>query len=168
MNYQSNLPYPIVQVQRPNINYAKMLMEDYAGSNSEDSAVHLYLYQSLVSNGQFQKYSDILSHISVVEMRHLRMLGEVIKLLGLDPVFGTLPNDEIFRFWTAGNVDYTVDLKYMLQLDITGEIRAIENYERQKVVIQDQYIKSLLSRIIEDEKIHLQIFKDLNKEFFGI
>ena len=38
---------------------------------------------------------------------------------------------------------------------------AIENYKKDIAVIKDIHIQALLSRIIEDEELHLQIFHEL-------
>ena len=55
MEFKSDLPYPKIRVERQNINYATKLLNDYAGYVSELSAIHLYSYQSFVSD----KYRNI-------------------------------------------------------------------------------------------------------------
>ena len=56
---------------------------------------------------------------------------------------------------------FLTDLKEMLRIDMESEKAAIKNYEEHKNIIDDKYIKEILSSIILDEKRHLEIFKSL-------
>lgn len=163
MIYCSDKPYPIPRVEKENLDYAKILSQSFAGNTSEETAIHLYLYQNFVAADD--RIRKIMKKIAVVEMRHLDLLGETIKLLGLPPKFETYNSENGDPTpWTSSNVNYNSDLKQMLEIDIASETMAIQNYEIQKVVIQDHYIRELLDRIIEDEYIHLNIFIDLYNE----
>lgn len=167
MEYKNMKPYPEIKIEKPNIEYAKILLEDYAGNLSEDTAIHLYLYQSLATNEQLQEYKDIMMHISEVEMTHLKLLGETIVKLGMNPIYGTLNNDNVPRLWTASNVNYSTSLKKMLEIDIEAETQAIHRYQNQILIIKDKYIQNLLRRIIEDEQVHLNIFQTLYRKYFN-
>lgn len=166
MNYKSNNPYPKPMVERQNLKYAEILLEDYAGNISEDTAIHFYLYNYFITNNELQEFADTLNQIAKVEMIHLRLLGETIKLLGLNPIYGTLTNNNIFKPWISLNIDYNTNLKIMIEEDIKSEQLAIQNYKYHLSIINDKYIKELISRIIEDEKIHLNIFKYFYKKYF--
>ena len=157
MNYKSDKPYPIPRVEAKNQYYAKLLLEDYAGCTSEDTAIHLYLYQSLILREQNEELSKVLEEISKVEMYHLKLLGETIGALGVKPIFGS-PRDEWFIPWNASCVEYTIDLNEMLLADIAREEGAIKKYREHIEAIDDEFIKALLERIIEDELVHLNIF----------
>lgn len=162
MEYRVNKPYPEIMVERPNLNYAKILLEDYAGSISEDTAVHLYLYQHLVSDDIWQYYSKIIENISIVEMHHLEILGKLIKQLGLDPAYVSFKEDRLVP-WSASYVNYTTDLAKMLDVDIMSETKAIQKYHQHYKIIDDKYIRQILLRIIEDEEVHLKIFNELKE-----
>lgn len=164
MNYKSNRPYPRPMVEKENIYYAKLLLDAYAGEVSEESAIHLYLYQGLIENDSNKDFATIISHISYVEMHHLKLLGETIKLLGLKPVCGTLSRDNKITFWSCKNVNYAINLKEMLEIDIKSEVQAVRNYEHLLTIINDKYVKELIARIIEDEQIHINIFKYFYKK----
>lgn len=164
MNYLVNLPYPKPRVEKENIEFAKILSQDYAGMVSEDTAIHLYMYQSLILSDKNSSISDILHHIAIVEMKHLDLLGETIKLLGLAPKYVTYSQDNIKHFWTSSSVNYTTSLLNMLKQDIKAESIAIENYLSHKKCITDKYIRELLDRIILDEQRHLEIFKQLYEQ----
>ena len=164
MNYQSNKPYPRPRVEKESIHYAKLHLENYAGDISEDTAIHLYLYQYLIMNNQNQEFANAISHIAKVEMHHLRLLGETIKLLGLKPVYKTISKTNKLIPWNSLNVNYSVNLKEMLEIDIKSEEQAIEGYRRNLSMINDKYVCELITRIIEDEEIHISIFKYFYKK----
>ena len=151
--YKSNLPYPEIKVEKENIEYAKLLLYPYAGIVSEDTATHLYMYQSFILD---KKISDTLKNIAIVEMHHLELLAKTINLLGLKPEYKA--NDIP---WTTNYVNYNNNLKDILKINIESETLAIKNYNNLIEVIDDKYIKELLKRIIIDEEIHLKIFKEL-------
>ena len=94
-------------------------------------------------------------------MKHLELLGKAIHLLGLPPKYVSYTSDNIKRYWTSSFINYTTSLKNMLKQDIKSESMAIENYRKHKETINDAYIKQLLTRIIEDEQVHLSIFQRL-------
>ncbi len=164
MNYQVNLPYPKPRVETENIEYAKILSQDYAGMISEDTAIHLYTYQAFVLSDQNPTISAVLHHIAIVEMKHLELLGETIKLLGIAPKYVTYSQDNIKHFWSSSSVNYTTSLPNMLKQDIKAETIAIENYISHKESINDKYIRELLDRIILDEQRHLEIFQQLYEQ----
>ena len=154
--YKSNLPYPDIKVEKENIEYAKLLMYPYASMVSEDTATHLYMYQSFILDNNIGK---ILENIAIVEMHHLEMLAKTINLLGLKPEYKS--NDIP---WTSNYVNYNTNLKDILKINIEAETLAIKNYQNLIKVINDKYIKKMLERIIVDEEIHLKIFNDLYNE----
>lgn len=162
MKVKLDIPYPEVKVEEKNPYYADLLSEDYAGRTSETTATLLYSYQHFSAFDSNEEFSKIIKEIAIVEMKHLGMLGETIKLLGREPIYKTC---EASRgdcvMWTASNIDYSTRLKEMLEVDIAAESKAIKIYESHKRLIKDKYIKNMLDRIILDEKRHLEIFKSL-------
>ena len=55
MFYKSTLPYPEIRVEKENIEYAKLLMYPYASMVSEDTATHLYMFQSFILDDEIGK-----------------------------------------------------------------------------------------------------------------
>jgi bacterioferritin len=160
LKYKVDLPYPEVKVEKPNIEYAKILSNDYAGKVSEETAINLYSFQHFALDDEY--YTKILKNISIVEMKHLELLGETIKLLGLEPVFMSYNKEKNGLVpWKSSYIDYKTNLEDVLKIDIEAEEKAIENYRKSISLINDKYIKKLLERIIMDEELHLNIFKDL-------
>lgn len=160
MNVKGNQSYPEPRVECENLYYANLLSEVFAGSVSEETAVHLYFYQHLILEEDYAEISNILEKISIVEMHHLELLGQTIRLLGGNPIFGVNKNREVI-YWNGNNVNYNQNIQDILKIDMDAEKEAIKNYEYALQVIQDKFVQELLERIIEDEKTHLQIFENL-------
>lgn len=157
-----NKPYPEVNVEQPNIEYAKLLLDDYASSVGEDRAIHQYIYQSFTKFNNNPIFANTLSQIAMVEMRHLELLGKTIKLLGINPEFRFInKNTNCLVYWNSSFVNYTTNIIDMLKSDIAIEEEAIRNYSNHIKIINDKYIKALLYRIIEDEKMHIKCFNIL-------
>ncbi len=162
MKVKIDLPYPEVMVEEKNPYYADLLSQDYAGRGSELTAVMLYSYQHFDKFKENKEFAKIIAEIAEVEMKHLELLGETIKLLGKEPVYKTCESTRgDCIMWSATNVDYETDLKGMLEINIKSESTAIKTYTNHRKIIKDKYIKELISRILLDEERHLSIFKTL-------
>lgn len=156
------MSYPEVLVEKENSYYADLLSFDYAGNVSETTAVMLYSYQHFNTFKENEEFSKVLEEIAKDEMMHLELLGKTIKLLGKKPIYKTCESrKEECIMWTSKNINYTTNLKEMLENDIDSEKIAIKSYKAHKEIINDKYIKILLDRIILDEKRHLEIFTRL-------
>ena len=99
-------------------------------------------------------------------MMHLDMLMHAISLFGGVPKY----DDSQGVFFNTVNMLYPLKLKEMLDLNIKGETLAIENYKMAIPRVQNQSLKMLFERIIEDEERHLSIFKKIrdNVQFMSI
>lgn len=158
MKCQSDKPYPKVEVERENVEFAKMLLDDYAGINGEDTAIHQYLYQSLVND----EVSKVLKEIAKVEMIHLNILGELICKLGYTPAFYTIDSNlDCIIPWNSNCLDYTLDVESFLLDDIEGEKRTIKRYQKHIEKTDDLHVQAVLKRIIEDEEVHINCLKEL-------
>ena len=155
--YSVHLPYPEPMIETPNTRYANILLKDYAGAVSEFTAVSLYVYQHFVSEVNIKDYAELIGGIAMVEMKHLELLGETIKLEGIKPMFidNFCPPG---RLWNPMYVNYATCIKEMLIEVIQSEQKAIENYRYHLTLIQDKYIRKLLERIILDEILHVKLF----------
>ncbi len=162
MECQVNKPYPKIMVEGANNFYAKLLMEDYSGVASELTSITQYVYQKFDKFDVSNVFADTLSKIAMVEMKHLELLGETIKLLGVHPKFLSSSNRcGSLSYWNSGFDNYTTDIISMLFSDIEIEKIAIQNYLYHISIIDDKYIKNLLYRIIEDEEKHIECFNYL-------
>lgn len=165
VEYKSKKAYPEIKIEKENIEYAKILLQDYAGEKSEETAVHNYIYQNIILEGEI---ADALKQIAIVEMNHLQILGKLINLLGYQPGFYTIDSNlEYVIPWTGNNVDYDTNLSDIILGNISREMNAIKQYEKHIQEINDSNIKAILSRIIEDEEIHIVCLRNLYHKYLG-
>lgn len=159
-----NKMYPEIKVEAENKEYAYILLNDYAGEVSELSAITLYSYQQFL---QFkdEEFAHIMEQISIAEMIHLKMLGQTIKLLGVNPIYKIKDVDDNYVSWNSEYVSYDTNIVDMLKTNIEKEKEAILKYQSHIKLINDKYIKELLARIIEDEEKHLGCFNKLLKQY---
>lgn len=161
--YADEKPYPPVKVCGQNRMYASAMLTNMASCNSELSAVTLYFYNSLVTRGAWKRASDCFHGISIVEMHHLDIFGQLALLLGADPRYCSRCHNRMM-YWNAGCNKYTMDLSSLINNAIAGENKAIEQYFQQIRWIQDPCIVELLKRIIMDEERHIAIFHQLAED----
>lgn len=158
-----NLPYPKVNVLEKNQSFAYKLLDIYSGTISEFTAVGQYSFQSIFLN-EYKELSKILESISITEMRHLKILGELIQTLGLIPYYVTYKNNSPIP-WNSDNINYTTNYRDMLTSNIRNEELSIQKYNELISETNDQNIKDILNRIIMDEKKHIEVLSILLKQY---
>jgi len=144
--------YPEVMITTKDRNTANILQNLYCDCNSETEAVLGYIYQYYITQPMEEDIAEIFEKISITEMRHHELLGKTIVKLGGVPYYVNGRNMP-FRI---SCINPTRNLKEILRNNIKDEERAIENYERAIDRIDNESIKDLLKRIIEDEQVHLK------------
>jgi bacterioferritin len=152
-NYSVNLPYPSVVIYEQNTYYASLLSDAFAGPGSETTALTQYTahnFYTLCYPEITNAYKCILS----VEYIHLNLLGNLIRDLGLHPIFMTY---QTMQYWSGSFPEYASDIKQILLADIAGENAAIAHYTQLISQINNPDIQALISRIILDEKKHVEI-----------
>lgn len=156
--------YPAIKVQSINLTYAHLLSQNLFSPKGEMTAISQYLYQSWYVFDEETPYSyqDIFANIAKVEMRHMNSLGQLIYLLGLNPCFYTLKGKRP-QPWNGTYLQYTTTVKEMLQINITAETQALQNYQKTIAQIDDIYVKAVLERICLDEQLHLNILQQMEK-----
>lgn len=165
-NYSDPSPYPEIRVQGPNLYFAEILMDDYAGMVSEFTAISQYLYHYFFFKDIDKELGELLENVSINEMLHMEILAEIIKLLGGNPVirgsYSTYGN-----YWNGSFVYYGTNLCERLKADIDAEHKAIEEYQKHIYFITDPNIQLILQRIILDEKVHIRLFNQALLKFCG-
>ena len=153
------IPYPPLEVDGPNPQYARMLGVDMASSKSEMTSICQYLYHSWTLPKDFDHAHDLMRRIAEVEMHHLDMLGELIVKLGGNPRYMAVMNRPVP--WEGRMVTYNHTPAMAVKDDMLLEQAAIDTYRRQAAAIRDPHIVAVLRRIIMDEEMHITIFKAL-------
>lgn len=161
--FSDKAPYPPVEVCERNPQYAAAMLSNIGSCNSEMSAVSLYLYNSLITKELFQDIAHCFHKISIVEMHHLNLFGELALKLGADPRLWNQDKGTM-RYWCPGCNRYPCQIGPLLTNSLAGELEAIRKYEEQAQWIKDCKIKAILNRIIADEQCHVRIFKQLIAE----
>lgn len=155
--YSDPSPFPQIRVSQPNPHYAELLMDDYAGSVSEFSAINQYLYHHHFFKEIDPELGQLLEGVSIIEMYHMDILAEMIKKLGGNPVIRG-SESTCGGFWNGSYVCYGTYLCEQLKSDIDIEYEAIDSYRKHIAIIQDRYVQVILQRIILDERVHIQHF----------
>ncbi|MCW2278496.1 ferritin-like domain-containing protein [Heliophilum fasciatum] len=158
-------PYPEINVSAKNPFYAGLLLDDYASQKSELNAINQYFYHHLrFKDVGLQDIAELVVAISITEMHHLEMIGELILKLGGDPRFRGFQNNNN-QYYSGEYVYYGNHVLEMLSADIEAEKGAIQQYRRHVDQIQDPFIKAILNRIIMDEEYHLKLFMEAYRKY---
>lgn len=162
-NPKINLPYPKINIKNKDINLAYKIFDLYAGEISEFSAASQYSFQSIYLS-EYNELSKILEEISIVEMHHVELLGNLIKKLGLIPYYITYKNN-IPIPWNSDYINFTTNYREMLTNNIKREHKAIDNYNKIIKMTSNESIISLIRRIILDEEKHIEILSKLLNQY---
>lgn len=145
----------------------RIISPAYASSTGELNAILQYIYHSFFF-GRYG-YADVaekLVSIAVAEMLHLNILGQTILALGAPPVYCRNPSTG-FDFYNAKYVAYSRSLKYMLEDDILGEKQAICDYDNMLKRLKNPQVKKIVSRIRDDEILHVDTLQNILNDFKG-
>lgn len=137
----------------------RILKQLASGLHSEFTDTARYSFQHLITKMSNLALSNDLELISIVEMKHLELLGSAIISFGGVPKY-TGANG---NFWSAKFVDYNTDINTFLKRNILAEEKAIQIYSKAIDMVSNQSLKKLLEEIIQDEKEHIVIFNSYLK-----
>ena len=168
MNLNSQLfsdpsPYPCMQVECENPRYAAAMVSNLGSCCSEISAVSLYFYNSLLTRECFEEYSHCFKKISMVEMHHMDIFGQLSLLLGTDPRLWEMHGDDM-AYWSPACNHYPEKIIALVKNSLAGEKETIKKYKEQCGWIKDRHIQAILHRIIKDEELHVRIFEAMLEE----
>ena len=123
-----DLPYPSFDDLATDLQSATIISPAYAGLKGELTATLQYRFHNFYFESYgYKETSDLLTGISLAEMKHLDILGSLILKLGYPPVFTTTVPSA--RLYDTRAVVYGKDPQNMLISDINGELEAISLYE---------------------------------------
>lgn len=164
-------PWPAVEIMAVNQVYATAMISNIGACNSEMSAISLYVYNSMITRRFFSDIAECFRRISIEEMHHLNVFGELAIMLGGDPRLWSWQNGRM-RYWTPACNRYPTHIGELVSNSLNGELEAIRKYQQQSQWISDCRIKAILNRIIADELCHVQIFRlilaELNDDLFEL
>ena len=157
-------PYPPIQVNERNQNYANLLSIDYCGSVSELSAITQYINNENRLSGDRCTIAKTILGIAMAEMIHLQKLGEMIVLLGGNVDYTAKTHNGRIQMWTPKYITIPIDPQEMLIADIESEKDAIRQYKMHMDLIRDDDVNAVLARIIKDEEYHIIMLETLIDE----
>lgn len=114
-------------------------------------AVSAYTYRSLLYG-----HSDLFRDISMDEMRHFRLLGELILALGGNPVIRAQIRVDVCELDRGEACASPRGIRQMLNDSIREEKRAVDRYQSLMGCTDDRIVRSVLLGIIEDEQRHVE------------
>ncbi len=112
----------------------------------EHSAIIQYLFHAYTI-GEAEAENE-LEEVAREEMKHLRMFAHKVVELGGEPAISE----------RASVFLHAPTLEELMQLNIDAELMAIREYTDQLNDISDESSKRILTRVIDDETAHSQIF----------
>ena len=156
-NYRKHLFYPI-HVERQDPIFAKVLLEHYAGRNSELSSSIQYLNHR--SNMPNRYIRELLGLIAAEELGHMELIAVAIIKLGGPPL--TCVNSQGAP-WVINYIDQTSDSFDMLQVDVQAETRASLLYRQHLEMTTDPNMKRMINFLITREEVHKRLLQKAQK-----
>lgn len=154
-----------MKIEKENVEYAKILLQDFSGDKSEETSFHNYLYQSIILDGEL---SNFFNKLAVAKMKNLQTIGKLIFLLGYQPGFYTVDsNIDYIIPWNSNNVDYNMDISNIILGNISREMNSIKRYEKHINEIDDVYIKKILEKIIEENEANISNLRKIYHKYLG-
>ena len=156
--FSSELPYPSIKIEFSHHQYARFMLDNMGGMNSEMSTISMYLYNNLMVEENYRDIAVIYHKTSIVEMHHLNIFGKLAIALGEPPGLWSYQHNQR-KYWSSSYNQYHHDLKRLVHQSLHGELAAIRKYKEQVNYVDDRCIADNLKRIIIDEEIHVSIFE---------
>jgi len=152
-NFRKQLFYPI-HVERQDTMFAKVLLEHYAGRNSELSSSIQYLnHRSNMSN---RSVRELLGLFAAEELGHMELIAVAITKLGGPPL--KCVNSQGAP-WVVNYIDQSVDAITVLQVDVQLETRACQLYRQHLELTSDPNMKRMLNFLIGREEVHKRLLQ---------
>lgn len=154
-------PYPPVQANTRRKDYARAMLSNVGSGNSEMSAVSLYFYNSVILTPEQEQIARCFHQIGVVEMHHLKIFATLAFQMGEDPRLWSFQNRSRPTYWSPACNRYPRCVRQVIENAIRGEEAAIQKYTYQLETIRDTNLVDNLTRIILDEKRHIEVFQSM-------
>lgn len=163
LKVQAFIAYPPIIIKDCNNKYGLAMLDNCGGMVSEMTTIGTYIHSNLFCD-KFEEIGIAFHKIAVVEMRHLHIFSELALGHGAEPRLWSRKANRMV-YWTPSYIQYTMTTAEMLRVAIEGENAAIAKYRLQKEWIKDKCICDILGHIIEDEKLHVDIFTRLYEKY---
>lgn len=157
-----DLPYPSLDGIECDIASAEIIYGAYSGLKGEITAILTYSYEHIMFKEVCAEIAETLMGIGLAEMKHLDILGTILKKSGALPTYRT--SLYYGTYYDASFVPVSYTPEKMILDAISGELSAIRDYERMIEKLENEKIAAVLERIVLDEKLHLSVLKEIYKK----
>ena len=161
----SSKEYPEITVSSLTDDEKNILLNIYAGSKSEFTSLSQYSFQHILFSSipEYENYSREIEEISITEMLHLEIIGKILSKSGYLPKFCKLidNNPNICDYWNSGYVNYSKNYIDVVKANIALEEAGIREYKRLLNITNNDNLKEIIKRILEDEYLHLTLFNKM-------
>ena len=153
--------FPTIEGLTPDAYSLAVISPAYASPTGELNSILQYFYHYFnFDKCGYKEIAQTLESIAIAEMLHLEVLGKAIMALGAQPVYCQNP-PTAFNFYSAKYVTYSRNLVHMIEDDIIAEKKAIALYSRMLSRLKNEQLKDVISRILQDEKLHLEKLEEI-------
>ena len=161
--FKVNKEYPQITVTNLPFEVISKIKRLYADRRSEMTSVMQYIYQHFILSSAegLENISHAMEEIAVKEMEHYEILAKIMVNCGVDPRSCVYidNNIDICDYWKANYVNYTRDFIDIFEKDIILEQAGISSYVELIEMTDNENLKEIVERIIEDEKSHIAYFR---------
>src|ERR1700749_4908931 len=177
-----------VTIDKPDVRFGNMLLEQFGGANGELAAAMQYTIQGWNCTEDLER-RDLLLDIGTEELSHLEVVGALIRMhlkplktnreaAEADPLVtiagggGVALFDSMGKAWTANSIKITGELDVDLRSNIAAEARAKIVYERLIDHTDDAGTIDTLQFLMTREITHMKAFsaalESMEKPAFSI
>lgn len=161
-----DLPYPSLDGLECDVATAEIIYGAYSGLKGELTAILTYNYQHILFSDINPEVAETLSGIAIAEMKHLEILGKLLKKSGVLPTYRT--SLYYGTYYDASLVPPSYTPEKMILDSISGEFSTIRDYEKMIEKIKDEKISAVIERIVLDEKLHLSLLKGIYENLLSV
>lgn len=147
-------PYPDERPRRRDQRLARRMLPLYSGAGGELGAISAYCYASLRTEEESPRLGELFEELAKTELLHFRLLGRLIRDLGVDPVIHT-------RIDGIGDDAHNNKIRHFLEHSLRREQIAADTYRYLLTQTDDRAVSALLERIAQDEEMHIALFSQL-------
>ncbi len=142
-----------IKVEGKNKKYAKILQESFCGMNGNLSEFLLLKYEYIVFCKTDNSLALNVNKLSNDVLAQLEIIGKLIYMLGENPEL--IVDDKIYE-------RYLCNKQLLLETNVKITKEKIILYTNALNSINDNHIKTILEKLIVDERKNLKIFELLN------
>lgn len=158
-----DLPYPSIAELTKDVRSGNIISFGYATLKGEIAAILQYVYHHFYFESLNKQDADTLLSIALAEMHHLDILGKTMLKLGVQPRYVQCPNT--YAYFNTSQISKATSPAKMLMDDVEGEMNAISDYQKMLFVLKNEQVAAIIQRIIMDEQLHLETFKNMLEKY---